>query len=465
MSSQNIINLKSFPFIKLFSSLLIIFGAIIAYILASQPEMMWLQIGGVQWNIILCIPPFLSGLVLLLYTFITHYNVKISDEGEKLLIKSRRLEISFSKQEVQAVKVRDAGKFYIWLVFMFINFYFVYYGIECGVFWFANHYAGSFELILFPLLLIWIGGLILVLFPRKLLIILLKDKAILQKINHLPKDRSVERLMDDVFEFSSPENVNYNKTNQYQHRLILGVISILIFTITSFMVEIDGIVQPLHDLGIFIPIFLLMFGVLMVSSALSTGIKQYAEIKEKSIKIEEKTLLSFFSGNNYNWIRSEENLKKSELSLKSFRTLTKFDYAMIFVIFGQAAFLGFKFVSPVYLPYFDIFDLLIGLLILVVLFFYQFEIVSKLSLPISSEFKFPREILISDSLVDDPENEKRSTKISIKERITTYFKDFKDLLKSDFKPQIIKIGITYIVSILVLTLSFFMLGFVLFIFI
>ncbi len=467
MSSQNVINLKSYPLIKLISSLLIILGSIIAFILASQPDMMLMQIGGVQWNLVLCIPPFLSGIILLFYAFvITYYNVKITDLGEQIKIESRRLETTFQKQDIQAVKVRDAGRFFIGFVFMFITFYFEYYGIECGIYWFANHYAGTFEFILIPLLMIWIGSLLLFLFPRKLLIILMKEKAVLQKINHLPKDGSFQRLIDKIMGFTNLNNSDKVRNNRYQYRLVLGIIFILIFTITGLLIEIDGIVQPLHDLGIFIPIFLLLFGVLMISSAISTGISQSFDIKENRIRIEENTLISFLSGNNFYWIKSKEMVRKEDLFKAGFRTLTKFDMMMIFVIFGQAIFLAFKFLwNPVYYAYLDITDVLIGILMLAVLFFYQFEIVTKLRIEIDSDLRFPREILIASQLSPDFERSNRKGKFSLRDRFSSYFGQFKKLFKSDFKMHIFKIGITYIAAILVISITLSIFNFILFIFI
>jgi len=460
MSSQENFNLKSFPLIKIISSLLLIIGAILAYILSSKPEFMLFQVGGVQLNLILGIFPLLSGIVLLLYSFITYYNVVITPLADKINIKSRKNEITILKDEIQLIRVRDAGKFFIWFVFFFINFYFYYYGIEMALYFSANHNAGLLEFILIPLLMIWFGGLILILFPRKLIIILTKNKAIIQKVNHLPKDNSFETLCDEIFGFKIIEPLRYEKSNQYLYRLILGIIPLVILIITAMLVEIDGIVQPLHALGIFIPIFMLLFSVLMISSALSLGVKQSVETNDKIIRIEELTLTSSINGKNFSWIKSKENIEPNNSFKKGFRVLTKFDILLLFVIFGEALYLAFKFLwLPLYLKYLNGWDIIIGIIMLIVLFFYQFEIVNKLKVDIDSDYSLVREILIVNPNKNELTSQGRNA-YTLKNKITTYAKDFKALIKTDFKTQILKIGIAYAAAIVLITLSIMLGGFI-----
>ncbi len=339
MSSQNPINLKSFPLIKVISSLLFIIGAVLAYLIASEPEFMLYQIGGIELNLILGIFPLLSGIVLLIYALATNYSVNLSLKEDKIHINCKKDEFFLLKDEIQAVRVRDAGKSKVWFIFLFVSYYFLYLGIECALYFSANHNTGLMELIWIPITMIWVAGLLLILFPRKLIIILTKEKAIIQKVNHLPKDNSFERLFDDVFIQKSPDKVDFIKSKMYLYRLTLGIIFIALLIVTSFLVEIDGIIQPLHDLGVFIPQFLLLFGVLMVSSALSSGYKQDLQINDNILRIEEETIIS---GKNLSWIKAKEDIQKEKILKKSFRALTKFDVLMIFVVFGQAFYLAFK---------------------------------------------------------------------------------------------------------------------------
>jgi len=450
MSSQSPINLKSFPLIKVISSLLFIVGAVLAYLIASEPDFKLYQIGGIELNLILGVFPLLTGVVLILYAFITNYSVDLEIKDDILNIKSKKNKISLKKEDIKGVRVRDAGKSWIWFIFIFITYYFLYLGIECALYFSANHNTGLMEFILIPIIMIWAAGLILVLFPRKLIIILTKEKAIIQKVNHLPKNNSFERLFDDVFNQQTSKEVNFIKTNKYLYRLTLGIIFIALLIGTSYLVDIGGIVQPLHDLGVFIPHFLLLFGVLMVSSALSFGIKQNLQINDKIIRIEEKTLITRITGKNLSWIKAKEKVEKDKILKNSFRSLTKFDMMMIFVIFGQAFYLAFKIIwlPQVFVNYINIFDILIGILMLIVLFFYEFEIVSKINVDIDSDFCFPREFIT-------PMQSERGS----------YISNFKNLLKTDFKKQASKVGIASIAALLIVTLSLRFLGFVFFIFI
>jgi len=447
MSSQNPINLKSFPLIKVISSLLFIVGAVLAYLIASDPEFMLYQIGGIELNLILGIFPLLAGIVLLIYALATNYSVEFSLKEDKFHINCKKNEFFLLKDEIKAVRVRDAGKSKVWFIFLFVSYYFLYLGIECALYFSANHNTGLMELIIIPITMIWVAGLLLILFPRKLIIILTKEKAVIQKVNHLPKDNSFERLFDDVFNQKSPDKVNYIKSKMYLHRLTLGIIFIALLIVTSFLVEIDGIIQPLHDLGVFLPQFLLLFGVLMVSSALSSGYKQDLQINDNILRIEEKTIIS---GKNLSWIKTKEKIEKEKILKKSFRALTRFDLMMIFVVFGQAFYLAFKIIwlPLVIIKYIDILDILIGILMLVVLFFYEFEIITKINIEADSDFSFPREFI---------------TPIELERG--SYINNFKNLFKTDFKQQASKVGIASIAALLIITLSLGYLGFALFLFI
>lgn len=450
MSTQSPINLKSFPLIKLISSLLFIIGAVLAYLIASEPEFMLYQIGGIELNLILGIFPLLAGIVVLVYAFASNSPLNLLLKDDKISIKSRKKEISLLKEEISAVRVRDAGKSKVWFLFLFVTYYFVYLGVECALYFSANHNTGLMELIIIPISMIWIAGLILILFPRKLIIILTKEKAIIQKVNHLPKDESFEILVDDVFNQKAVSQTNFIKSKMYLYRLILGIIFIGLLIITSFLVEIGGIVQPLHDLGIFIPQFLLLFGVLMVSSALSSGMKQALEINNNVLRIEEKTLISRITGKNFSWIKAKEKIEKDKIIKPGFRSLTKFDIMMIFVVFGQGFYLAFKIIwmPLVFINYIDVVDILIGILMLIVLFFYEFEILNKINIEVDSEFSFPRELI---------------TPIQLERG--SYINNFRNLFKTDFKQQASKVGIASIAVLLIITLSLGYLGFALFIFI
>ena len=226
------------------------------------------------------------------------------------------------------------------------------------------------------------------------------------------------------------------------------------------LVEIDGIVQPLHALGIFIPIFMLLFSVLMISSALSLGIKQNLETNDNKIRIEELTLTSSINGKNFSWIKSKENIELNNSFKKGFRVLTKFDILLLFVIFGEALYLAFKFLwLPLFLKYLNGWDIIIGFIMLIVLFFYQFEIVNKLKVDIDSDYSLVREILIVNPNKNELTSQGRNA-YTLKNKITTYAKDFKALIKTDFKTQILKIGIAYAAVIVIITLSIMLGGFI-----
>ncbi len=468
MASNNTINLRSFPKIKVLSSALFIVGAILAHVLSSKPELMLFQIGGIPLNLVFGIFPLLSGVILLIYALITYYSVIISCLGDKISFKSRITEIILKKEEIQAVRVRDADKNYIWFVFLFINFFFVYYGIECSLYFAANHHAGLLEFVLIPMFLIWFAGLMLILFPRKLIAIYTNDKIILQKVNHLPKNNAFEKLFDKIFGFDmSEKKVEHVRSDRFQYRLILGVIFLIIFVVTNLLVEIDDIFQPLHLLGIFIPQFLLIFSVLMVSSSLSAGISQSIEIKKKRLRIEEITLITPISGKNFIWIKSMEDTDKNDMYRKGFRTLTVFDILLTFVMFGQGFLLAFKFIwlPDVYLTYLDGWDIFLGVVILIVLTIYQFEIVTKLNNEFNSEYGFKREIIVH---APDEKQLKAPTKgiiNNLKTNINIYLKDFKGLLRSDFKNQFIKISLASLAGLVIITITYSFLGFVFFVFI
>lgn len=463
----NELNLKSFPFIKLIAAFLLIIGGILAYIFASTPQTKLFQIGGVDLNLIYGIPPLLSGVILLIYAFITYYEVIIIDKGGHLIIKGRRLETSIKKANIKLVKVRNAGKGFVWFVFFFITFFFVYYGLECGIFFTANHNAGLLEYILIPMLLIWFGGLILVLFPRKLITILTKDRAILQKVNYFRNDQSFATLWDQIFGWPSKEEGEYVKTNRYLYRFSLGIVFLLIFSLSNIIVQKEGIYQPLHDLGIFIPMFLLLFGILMIASSISTGINQNLEVNENHLRLEEKTLISSLTGKNYLWIKAKSKLNIKEILKPSFRSLTTYQYLLIFILFGQAVFLSFKFIwePAVYLKHLNGWDIFIGIVMLLDLVFYEFEIVTKLDIEINTKFKDTREAIVSNNHMTRIGSKSDSLLQSLKKMFKQYKYNFKKLLNTKFKSRILKVGIIYILAILVITLTFSVMGFVFFLFI
>ena len=471
MSSQKSINLKSFPFIKLISSLMIIIGAIFTYILSMpipgfNPEISFFQVGGVQHGLVLGVPSLLSGLVLLLYTFYIYYKFSITDEEDTLSFKARKKTFSINKNDIVVVRVRDAGKSFIWFVFAFITFLFVYYGFETGLYFSANHNSGLYGFIIIPLFIIWLGGVLLVLFPRKLMAIITKDAVLLQKINHLPKDQSFEKLIDTVFGFKDFES-NYNKTTQYKHRLILGVISLLIFIITSILVPKSGLWLPLHDIGIFLPIFLLIFSVLMISSSLSSANKQSIQVDDNLLRLEETSNISKLSGKNFVWFKSSQKVDEKNY-VREFRTITKYDAVIICILFGGAFFLGFKLLwnIPLFLPYFSWIDLLISLILLLIIFLYQFEVVDKLKVPYEADQQLVKEIIIADSYARITREEPRSLKEKIKLSIKNYKNDFKSSTKTDsFKSHILKVGLIYSISLLLITISFTFFGVILFIFV
>jgi hypothetical protein len=464
--SKKELTLRSFPLIKIIASILLILGAILAYFLASIPQTKLFQIGGVDLNLVYSIPPLISGVILLIYAFITYYDVKIHDKGDYLEIESRRSETSLKKEDIKFVKVRNAGKGFVWFVFFFITFYFVYYGLECGIFFTANHNAGLLEYILIPLLLIWLGGALLVLFPRKLITIATKDRAILQKINYFPNDQAFESLWDQIFGWSKKEKGDYVKTNRYLYRLTLGIIFLMIFSISHLIVKRQGINRPLHDLGIFIPIFLLFFGILMVATSISTGNKQYLQIKDNRLKFKEETIISSLTGKNYLWMRANTELDLNKHLKPSFRALTEYEYSLIFILFGQAFFLAFKFIwnPAIYLKFINGWDIFIGILMLVVLFFYEFEIVTKLTAETDAEFRDHREVIISNRNKKKPSREDKGIN-GLKTIIINYIAEFKSLFNTDFKSRLMKVVIIYISAIIVITLTFSVIGFVLFLFI
>ncbi|MHA1146763.1 MAG: hypothetical protein ACTSR8_00795 [Promethearchaeota archaeon] len=455
------LNLKSFPLIKVVSASLFIIGAILTYILSGSPKTMLFQFGGIPFNLIAGIFPLLCGIVLLIYAFITTYDVNISNEKDQIKLNSKKNSITLNKEEIIAVRVRDAGKFAVWFVFVFVNFFFVYYGIECVLYFSANHNAGLLKYSFYSLLIVWMGGLMLVLFPRKILIILTKEKAILQKVNYLPKDGLFEKIFDDLFGFDNSAETKKVKTNFMFLRLIIGITAISIFIITSILVEIDGIIQPLHDLGVFIPIFLLLFAVLMISITIHEPRTQLIKSKENRIRIKEYTLITPISGSNYLWLKSRENFQPNKLNLKEFRKLKIYGYLLIFVMFGQATFLAFKilWLPFIYLDYFDWIDFLIGIIILILIFLFSFDVRQKLDVKLDSEFNFVREII----LIEDSRESNRL--VGFKEKIKYYFTEIRVAMKNDQNNHLLKIIITCISALVFLTFIYVVLGFVFFLFI
>ncbi len=462
MPSQSNLNLKSFPIIKIVSASLFFGGGILAYILSSKPEFMLFQLGGIPLNLILGIFPLLSGIFLFIYAFLTNNTLSFSMKDDILKIKSRKKEISVKKEDIQAVRVRDAGKFWIWFVFIFVNYFFMYLGVECSLYFSANHNAGLLEFVLIAFLMVWSANVLLIFFPRKIIGIFTKDKIIAQKVNYLPKNESFEKFFDGVFDVGTLDASSTLKTksDQYLYRLVLGLIFLIILILTSILVEIDGIVQPLHDLGIFIPIFMLLFSVLMAASAIQIGREQNIMLADKIVRIEEKTIITPITGKNICWIKPKEKLEANQFYKRGFKKLTKYDLLLIFVIFGQALYLAFKFIwiPSVYLNYLDGRDVIIGILMLCVLFFYQFEILTKIDKNVNPDVMFRRAIILIN-----PEN--ISSVAGLKPKTKSYFKDFKSLLKTDFKKQLVRIAIAYTAALLVITLSITLLGFIIFIYI
>ena len=444
--------------------MLFIIGAILAYLLASKPEIYFFQVGGIRHNLILGIFPLIAGIIILIYALVTYYSFSITRKDDSLILKNRRKEISFNINELQAVRVRDAGKVMVWVLFVSVNFYFIYYGLENGLYFVLNHNVGSFEYIFIPILLVWIAGLILILFPRKVIIFLMKDKAIIQKINHLPKDRAFNKLFDEIFDFKETNQAHFTKVTGYSYRLIIGLIFISIFIVSTIIVDVQGIYRPFHDLGFFIPQMIVIFGILMISSSLSQPRKQNLIIKDKTLRIEEISLLTPISGKNLIWIKSPKSLNQEKDIKKSFINLTKFDITISYFIFGGACFLAFKILwNPfLYLPYFDWIDFLIGLIILISLFFYQFEIVTKLDIELNSTLKFRREILLGKNYFNKTNREKTGSFMS---KINNYFTDFRNISQTDKKRQFAKILITDVAAIFTISISYYTLGIVFFPFI
>lgn len=456
MSTDTRINLKSFPIIKLISAILFIIGGILAYLFSSKPEVMLFQIGGIPLGLVIGIPPILCGIVLILYSVITFYNVEVHWMADKLIIKSRKNVAEFNQDDIKAVRVRDAGKFILYFIFVFINFYFVYYGIECSLYFSANHDAGLLEFVLIPMFMVWFANVLLIIFQRKLLIFMGNESAVIQKINHLPKDGSFETLIDSIFGINAEKDSSkILKTNIYQYRLVLGITMLAIFSLTSMLVDIDDIIQPLHDLGIFIPIFLLLFSVMLISSALKEPTKQERVISDDIMKLKESNLIDQINGKNFLWLKSKNSIDNSELARPEFRRLTIYQYALISIIFGGAFYLAFKFIwiPSIYLSYLSIPDILIGILILAVLFFFQFEIRYKLNVNLDSEMKFRKEILVVN---------KETRELGVKNKIKNYFSMFKSLVRSDLKVQLVGVVIAYAVALILITISIYSLGFMLF---
>ena len=139
------LNLKSFPTIKIISACLFIVGAILTYILASSPQTMLFQIGGIPFNLVAGIFTLICGTVLLIYAFLTTYDFTISNKDNQITLNSKKDSITLKLEDIIAIRVRDTGKFAIWFVFVFVNFFFVYYGIECILYFSANHNAGLLQ--------------------------------------------------------------------------------------------------------------------------------------------------------------------------------------------------------------------------------------------------------------------------------------------------------------------------------
>ena len=102
---------------------------------------------------------------------------------------------------------------------------------------------------------------------------------------------------------------------------------------------------------------------------------------------------------------------------------------------------------------------------LIVLFFYQFEIITKLNVKINSAFDFKKELIVYNPEENERNLPSKGLINYLKSKGKNYLMDFKGLLSVDFKNQLIRISIAYLAAILLITLTFNTLGFVFFIFI
>ncbi|MGQ4874775.1 MAG: TcpD family membrane protein [Promethearchaeia archaeon] len=469
MTEEHHLCLKCFHQIKIISAVLFILGGILSYYFASSPETMLFQFGGIPFNLIIGIFPLLCGIFLFIYTALTSGSFDINIDNDVCKFIYKKSELSLNKNEIKVVIFSDAPKFAIWFVFFFINFYFVYYGIECVLYFSANHNAGLLEFSFYSMMIVWFAGLILLLFPRNLLEIITPNKRILQKISQIPKDGSFERFFNEIFGLSEEQNEKIIRSNRFLYRLILGIIFVTIFILTSMLVIRDEIVQPLHDLGIWIPIILLLSGVMMISSSIKE--KRIFKIKNENdnIMINCKALIGALTQDNYIWLNKNDYQVKENLTEIGFRKLSFYQYLLIMVLFGQAAFLGFKiFWLPfVYADYFDIYDMIIAIIMIIVLFFFSFEIVYKLDFKSGNELKPKKEILLGkvpgNKKLDNNRNQNlfQSIKIGFKR----YFNNFKVAVKNDTSRHLLKIFLACIFAIVLITISYVFLGFVIFIFI
>ncbi|TFF93145.1 MAG: hypothetical protein EU544_06310 [Promethearchaeota archaeon] len=268
--------------------------------------------------------------------------------------------------------------------------------------------------------------------------------------------------MDKIFGINTIQKEKVLRSNHYLYRLIIGAVALSIFIITSILVEINGILQALHDLGIFIPIFLLLFAVLMISSAIKEPLTQKMNIRNNVVKIKETTLISALSGNNLLWLKAQTPIQEGQQIKKNFRRLSIYQYLLGFVLFGQGIFLALKilWLPLVYIEFFDWWDLLIGLTIILLTFLFSFEIVHTLNVDTESEFDLVREILILQ-----PQREEVERTRGLKQRFLNYINDFKEALRNNQRHHLLKVIISWISAILVISLSYVFAGFVIFIFI
>lgn len=459
-------NLRFFPFVKLFSAILFIIGGILTYIFSIKPEVFLFQIGGVDFGLILGLFPIITGIGLIFYTFLKFYKIELLEEKDSLILKAKQ-EIKIKKDEIVAVRIRDAGKAVQWFIFLFVNFYFVYYGIECALYFSANHNTGFLKYVIFPMFLVWCGGFLLLLFPRKLLKILTNDMAILQKITHIPNDNSFENLVDRIFGFEMPKERTFYRNFDFVYRVILGLLFLIIFLVTSLIVEFDDINQPLHDLGIFIPIFLLFFSVLMFSSALTEGFKRNLKIQGNKLRIEEKQIIHKISGKNYLWVKTEEKIDGNKIFQRGFRNLNIYNLLLVSILFGQGVFLAFKFLffPNLYIESLNWIDIIIGVSMLLGIFLYSFEVIGKIKIDPPSEYQFNREIQVDENVIDKTNSESRKTLTAIKQNLKNHFKSLPGLIKQNKANHTIKVFIAALGAVITILVNIYLLGFLIFIFI
>ena len=94
------------------------------------------------------------------------------------------------------------------------------------------------------------------------------------------------------------------------------------------------------------------------------------------------------------------------------------------------------------------------------MFFFSFELIHSLQVKNDSEFDFVREILFIKSLDEDS-----ARKGSLKQRFSDYITAFREALKNNQNHHLLKLIFACGLAIILITVSFVFLGFVLFIFI